>query len=113
MDLVVKNGRLVDPAQNLDTVTDLVIRGGKIRAIGAAHVSDIPSFDATGFIVAPGFFDIHVHLREPGTEEAETIATGGSAAVAGGFTAVGAMPNTRPPNDNPSITHYIIAQARR
>ncbi len=113
MDLLVRNGRLVDPARNIDTVTDLVIRAGKIRAIGAANVSGIPAFDATGFIVAPGFFDIHVHLREPGTEEAETIATGGSAAVAGGFTAIAAMPNTCPPNDNPSITHYIVSEARR
>src|SRR5262249_30420573 len=77
------------------------------------NVSDLPVFDATGLIVVPGFFDIHVHLREPGTEEAETIATGGSAAVAGGFTAVAAMPNTNPPNDNPSITHYILAEALR
>ena len=113
MDLLVRNGRLVDPARNIDTVTDVVIRAGKIRAIGAANVSGIPEFDATGFIVAPGFFDIHVHLREPGTEEAETIATGGSAAVAGGFTAIAAMPNTYPPNDNPSITHYIVSEARR
>src|SRR5207247_10767119 len=65
MDLLVRNGRLVDPARNIDTVTDLVIRAGKIRAIGAANVSGIPQFDATGFIVAPGFFDIHVHLRGP------------------------------------------------
>ncbi|PYS48687.1 MAG: dihydroorotase [Acidobacteria bacterium] len=113
MDLLVRNGRLVDPARNIDSITDLVIRGGKIGTIGAANVSGIPAFDATGFIVAPGFFDIHVHLREPGTEEAETIATGGSAAVAGGFTAVAAMPNTDPPNDNPSITHYIVSEARR
>ena len=113
MDLLVRNGRLVDPARNIDTVTDVVIRAGKIRAIGAANVSGIPAFDATGFIVAPGFFDIHVHLREPGTEEAETIATGGSAAVAGGFTAIAAMLNTYPPNDNPSITHYIVSEARR
>src|SRR5881296_3982494 len=113
MDLVVKNGRLVDPARKVDAVADLVIRGGKIRTIGPANVSNIPVFDATGFIVAPGFFDIHVHLREPGTEEAETIASGGSAAAAGGFTAVAAMPNTKPPNDDPSITHYIISEARR
>ena len=72
-----------------------------------------PQIDANGLIVAPGFFDIHVHLREPGTEEAETIATGGAAAVAGGFVAVAAMPNTKPSNDNPSITSYIISEARR
>src|SRR2546426_11774899 len=113
MDLVVKNGRLVDPARKVDAVADIVIRSGKIQSIGSATVPEIPVFDATGLIVAPGFFDIHVHLREPGTEEAETIATGGSAAVAGGFTAVAAMPNTKPPNDNPSITHYILSEARR
>ena len=72
MDLLVRNGRVVDPARKIDTVTDIVIRDGKIGSIGSANVSDIPVFDATGLIVAPGFFDIHVHLREPGTEEAET-----------------------------------------
>src|SRR5262245_14912062 len=113
MDLIVKNGRVVDPARKIDRVTNLVVRDGIIRSIGDGNVSDLPILDATGLIVAPGFFDIHVHLREPGTEEAETIATGGQAAVAGGFTAVAAMPNTKPPNDNPSITHYIISEARR
>jgi len=113
MDLIVKNGRVIDPERKIDAVTDVVIREGKIRSVGSAAASDIPILDATGFIVAPGFFDIHVHLREPGTEEAETIATGGNAAVAGGFTAVAAMPNTNPPNDNPSITHYIVSEARR
>ena len=113
MDLVIKNGRVVDPARKIDRVADVIIRDGLIRSIGNGNVSDIPVFDATGLIVAPGFFDIHVHLREPGTEEAETIATGGTAAVAGGFTAVACMPNTKPPNDNPSITHYIVSEARR
>jgi dihydroorotase len=113
MNLVVKNGRVVDPARKLDTVTDVVMRDGKIVSIGTADGTGVPVFDATGFIVAPGFFDIHVHLREPGTEEAETIASGGTAAVAGGFTAVAAMPNTKPPNDSPSITHYIVSEARR
>jgi len=113
MDLLVKNGRVIDPARNIDRVTDVIIRDGIIRSIGNGAASDIPVFDATGLIVCPGFFDIHVHLREPGTEEAETIASGGAAAAAGGFTAVAAMPNTKPPNDNPSITHYIVSEARR
>ena len=113
MNLLVKNGRVVDPARKMDIVTDILIRDGKIRSIGKVDNADVPKFDATGFVVAPGFFDIHVHLREPGTEEAETIATGGAAAVAGGFVAVAAMPNTKPPNDNPSITAYICAEARR
>ena len=117
MDLFVKNGRVVDPARKIDSVLDLVIRNGKIRAIavagGAASASDLPQFDARGSIVAPGFFDIHVHFREPGTEEAETIATGGAAAVAGGFVAAAAMPNSIPPNDNPAITAFIISESRR
>src|SRR5439155_690111 len=107
------NGRVVDPARNLDKVADVVIRDGKIREIGSADGANLPIFDANGLIVAPGFFDIHVHLREPGPEEAKTIATSGNAAVAGGFTAIAAMPNTYPPNDNPSITHYIVSEARR
>ena len=113
MNLLVKNGRVIDPARRLDSVTDILIVDGKIRSIGKVANADVPQFDASGLIVAPGFFDIHVHLREPGTEEAETIATGGAAAVAGGFVAVAAMPNTKPPNDNPSITSYIVAEARR
>ena len=115
MDLLIKNGRLVDPARKLDTTSPTSsFADGKIRVDRhERRRSDIPVFDATGLIVAPGFFDIHVHLREPGTEEAETIATGGAAAVAGGFTAVAAMPNTKPPNDNPSITHYIVPKPAR
>jgi dihydroorotase len=113
VNLLVQNGRVVDPRRKIDAVADILIRDGKIRAIGKVDNADVPKLDAKGLIVAPGFFDIHVHLREPGTEEAETIATGGNAAVAGGFVAVAAMPNTRPPNDNPSITSYILAEARR
>ncbi len=104
MDLLVKNGRVVDPERKIDSTVDILIKGGKIRSIGKGLTGDAPAFDATGLIVAPGFFDIHVHLREPGTEEAETIASGGAAAVAGGFVAVAAMPNTKPSNDNPTTT---------
>jgi dihydroorotase len=113
MDLLVKNGRVIDSARNLDSTVDILIKDGKIRSIGKNLAGDAPTFDATGLIVAPGFFDIHVHLREPGTEEAETIATGGAAAVAGGFVAVAAMPNTKPSNDSPSITAYIVSEAKR
>jgi dihydroorotase len=113
MDLVIRNGRLVDPARKIDTVANVIIRGGKVQSISGADTQDLPVFDATGLVVAPGFLDLHVHLREPGTEEAETLQTGGNAAVAGGFTAVAAMPNTKPPNDNPSITHYIVSEAQR
>jgi dihydroorotase len=113
MDLLMKNGRVIDPGRKIDATLDILIRDGKIRAIGSALTADVPHFDAGGLVVAPGFFDIHVHLREPGTEEAETIATGGMAAVAGGFAAVAAMPNTKPSNDNPSITSYIVSEAKR
>src|SRR5437868_5432868 len=113
MDLVVRNGRLIDPARKIDTVGNIVIRGSKIGSASGDGTADLPVFDATGLIVAPGFLDLHVHLREPGMEEAETIESGGKAAVAGGFTAVAAMPNTKPPNDNPSITHYLVSEARR
>ncbi|HEX4998368.1 MAG TPA: dihydroorotase [Terriglobia bacterium] len=112
-DLLIRNGRLVDPARKLDRIADVLVRDGKIAAIGGNAALNVPVFDATGLIVAPGFLDMHTHLREPGTEEAETIATGGAAAVAGGFVAVAAMPNTKPPNDNPSITSYMVAEARR
>jgi dihydroorotase len=113
VNLLIKNGRVIDPARKLDATTDILILDGKIRSIGTTTNNDVPQWDASGKVVAPGFFDIHVHLREPGTEEAETIATGGNAAVAGGFAAVAAMPNTKPPNDNPSITSYILSEARR
>lgn len=113
MDLLVKNGRVLDPGRKIDMLADILVRDGRISAIGPALRADVPVFDATGLVVAPGFFDIHVHLREPGTEEAETIATGGAAAVAGGFAAVAAMPNTKPPNDDPATTSFIVSEARR
>ena len=113
MKLVVKNGQLVDPAHGVDRVADILIEDGKIRDIGTFEANGAALLHATGLVVAPGFFDIHVHLREPGTEEAETIRSGGEAAVAGGFTAVAAMPNTKPPNDCASMTQFIVSEARR
>ncbi len=113
MKLVIKNGRLIDPVRNLDRVADILIEDGRIQSIDDSAAWEGTVFDASGLVVAPGFFDIHVHLREPGTEEAETIRTGGEAAVAGGFTAVAAMPNTKPPNDNASTTRFVVTEARR
>ena len=113
MKLVIKGGRLIDPAEDLDSVADLLIEDGRISAIGEFEDVDAQVFDANGLVVAPGFFDVHVHLREPGTEEAETIRTGGEAAVAGGFTAVAAMPNTSPPIDNASTVQFVAAEAAR
>jgi dihydroorotase len=113
--LLIQGGRVIDPAQNLDRVCDIAIEDGIVREIrpdmedpGAAE-----RFDASGKIVAPGFIDIHVHLREPGFEHAETIETGSRAAAAGGFTSVCCMPNTQPVNDNATVTNYIRAQANR
>jgi dihydroorotase len=113
--LLIRGGRVIDPAQNLDRVCDLAIEDGVIREIGE-NIEDPGAsehFDASGKIVAPGFVDIHVHLREPGFEHAETIETGARAAAAGGFTSVCCMPNTQPVNDNATVTTYIRAQANR
>ncbi len=112
--LVIRNGRVVDPAQNLDRVCDMAIESGTVREIGSALSSpNAQEFDASGLIVAPGFIDMHVHLREPGFEHAETIETGSRAAAAGGFTSICCMPNTQPVNDNATVTSYIRDRARR
>jgi dihydroorotase len=112
--LVIKNGRVVDPAQGLDRVCDVAIEDGTIRQIGPSiDATGAAEFDATGLIVAPGFIDMHVHLREPGFEHAETIETGARAAAAGGFTSVCCMPNTQPVNDSAHVTSYIVDRARR
>jgi dihydroorotase len=112
--LVIKNGRVVDPSQNLDRVCDVGIEDGVIEYIGdAIPTTGAEEFDASGLIVAPGFVDMHVHLREPGFEHAETIETGSRAAAAGGFTSICCMPNTDPVNDKPTVTSYIIERARR
>jgi dihydroorotase len=113
MSLLIKNGRVVDPANSTDAVQDVLIGGGRIERVGRdLPVADGTTIlDATGKIVCPGFIDIHVHLREPGFEYKETVATGTRAAAAGGFTAVCCMANTHPVNDNRSITDYIRARA--
>lgn len=116
MKLVVENGRLVDPARDLDRPGDLLIEGNRVIQVGQpGEFAPIAAdrVDATNLIVAPGFFDVHVHLREPGTEEAETIRTGGEAAVAGGFTAVAAMPNTKPVIDNASLVQFVVSEGIR
>jgi len=117
-DLLIQNGRVIDPSQGLDEITDLLVREGKVAAIGrdagaGVALPDALRLDASGLIVAPGFIDLHAHLREPGKEHAETIESGGRAAAAGGFTSVLAMPNTRPVNDNAAVTHFIIQTAKQ
>jgi dihydroorotase len=112
--LVIKGGRVVDPAQNIDRVTDLAIDDGLVREIGnELDSTGSEVFDGTGLIVAPGFIDMHVHLREPGFEHAETIESGSRAAAAGGFTSICCMPNTEPVNDSATVTSYIVDRARR
>ena len=112
--LLIKNGRVMDPASGHDAIADVLLAGGKVQQIGAnLDASGAELFDATGLIVAPGFIDMHVHLREPGFEHAETIETGGKAAAAGGFTSICCMPNTMPVNDSATVTRYIIERARQ
>ena len=112
--LLIKNGRVIDPASRHDAVADVWIEDGVIKGVGANLSSaGAEVFDATGLIVAPGFIDMHVHLREPGFEHSETIESGARAAAAGGFTSICPMPNTAPVNDSPTVTTYIIEKARR
>jgi len=112
--LLIKNGRVIDPASGLDRVADVLVEDAAIAGVGEnLEVPGADRFDASGMVVAPGFIDMHVHLREPGFEHAETIETGARAAAAGGFTSVCSMPNTKPVNDNPTVTSYIIGRAER
>jgi len=111
--LLIQHGRIIDPASGLDVVGDVLIENGKIARIGGSGGSADETLDATGKIVAPGFIDMHVHLREPGFEQAETIETGSRAAVAGGFTTICCMPNTLPVNDSPTVTNFIVERARQ
>lgn len=114
MKLILRNGRVVDPANKRDEVADVLCVDGRIAAVGQnLEGAGAEVFDATGLIVAPGFIDMHVHLREPGFEHAETIETGARAAAAGGFTSICCMPNTKPINDNATVTSYIVERARR
>ncbi len=116
MKLLIKNGHLIDPSQGQNSGKNVLIEDGKVAAwlgINDPTPDDAEVFDASGLIVAPGFIDMHVHLREPGQEHKETIASGCAAALAGGWTSVCPMPNTNPINDNAAITRYMIEQAER
>ena len=115
--LLIKNGRVLDPASKTDAAQDILLNGQKIVELAApgkltSDHKNAEVFDATGLIVAPGFIDLHAHLREPGQESSETIETGTRAAARGGFTAVCCMPNTKPVNDNASVTRFILDRAK-
>ena len=117
MKLLIANGYIIDPAQGVNTGgRHLLVEDGRVAGLLERNEEiprDIEVWDATGLIVSPGFIDLHTHLREPGAEYKETIATGAAAAVAGGWTSVCAMPNTDPVNDNPAVTSFMIEQAQR
>src|SRR5213082_2263132 len=116
MRLLIQNGYVIDPSQGINTGKNLLIEDGRIigmSSYGDGVPDDVEVFDATGLIVAPGFIDMHVHLREPGHEYKETIASGAAAAVAGGFTTICAMPNTDPINDSAAVTRFVIEKAQR
>ena len=109
--LLLKGGRIVDPANGVDTIGDLLVADGVIERAGTGIEADAETIECSGMVVAPGFVDMHVHLREPGDEHKETIASGTMAAAAGGFTAVACMPNTNPVNDHRAVTEFILERA--
>ena len=115
MKLLIKSGRLIDPAGGVDQVMDILIENGKFKEIAKSikKVSGCSVIDAKELIVAPGFIDMHTHLREPGQENKESIESGAKAAAHGGFTSIACMANTEPVNDNRSVTEFIIARARQ
>ena len=111
--LLIRGGRVVDPAQGIDRVDDVLVRDGRVAEIGRSDAAADQIIDATGLVVCPGLIDMHVHLREPGREEDETIETGTRAALAGGFTSVACIPNTEPPIDTQATVEFIHQKAAR
>ena len=114
--ILLRGGRVIDPSRGTDGVADVLLRDGRVEAVGRNILADhgeVELLDVAGMVVAPGLIDLHVHLREPGQEDVETVATGAMAAAAGGFTAVCAMPNTDPVTDNQAAVGFIVRQAER
>ncbi|MCG6553049.1 MAG: dihydroorotase [Candidatus Magnetominusculus sp. LBB02] len=114
MELIIKNGHIIDPSQGMDLIGDIYIRDGLISKVGQGEKDEggVQVIDATGLYVFPGLIDMHTHLREPGFEYKETIKSGTRAAVKGGFTSVCCMPNTKPVNDNETVTEFIVIKAK-
>jgi dihydroorotase len=112
-EVLIKNGRVIDPANGVDKKCDVHIIDGQIAEVGKVEKKSANTIDAAGKLVTPGLIDIHVHFREPGDEEEETIASGSAAAVAGGFTSVVCMPNTKPPIENETDVEYVHRKARQ
>ena len=114
MRLLIKNGRVIDPSSGTDDTLDILLEKGKIVEVKARiENKEAKIIDASRLVVAPGFIDMHVHLRDPGQEEKETLATGSQAAAKGGFTSIACMPNTNPVNDNRGVTEYILSEAKK
>src|SRR5690349_1994089 len=111
--LLIQNGTILDPSQKLERKADLLIRDGKVASIGTNLGKADRAIDAAGCYVTPGLIDVHVHFREPGDEEEETIASGSASAVAGGFTTVCCMPNTKPPLDNEAAIEFVLRESQR
>ncbi|MEX0790380.1 MAG: dihydroorotase [Actinomycetota bacterium] len=113
-EILFTGGRLIDPVSGTDTTSDVRVSAGRVVEIGSGiSASGAETIDISGAVICPGFIDLHVHLREPGREDEETVATGSAAAARGGFTAVGAMPNTNPVCDNAAVADKVAAAARR
>ena len=113
MNLLITGARVLDPSQGLDATLDILIEDGAIARVDRKIKANVETLDGSGLVATPGFIDLHTHLREPGQEHKETIATGTRAAVAGGYTAVCAMANTVPPNDERAVTEMVVAEAAR
>ena len=114
MNLLIKNGRIIDPSQNLDAPLDLLVEEGRVKELGKGlkAPAGTPIVDAAGCYVTPGLIDMHVHLRDPGLEYKEDITSGSRAAAAGGFTTIACMPNTKPAIDNQAVASYIVNKGR-
>ena len=114
MNLLIKGGTVIDPSQGINEVLDVLVQDGTVKELGKglAAPAGAETVDAAGCLVVPGLVDMHVHLRDPGLEYKEDIVSGTRAAVAGGFTSVACMPNTKPVIDNKAVASYIIAKAK-